>query len=99
MGRALREAGRKAERILRLLDHGPGDDDLLIRGTGPFDIHDCNTAQHAFADGVMDLRGSECLNEALPLEVLLVRLHGQGDIHRQHERQIDLGLRLCAPRS
>ena len=39
----------------------------------------------------MDFRGLERLDEALPLKGLLIRLHGEGDINVEYEREIDLG--------
>ena len=50
-----------------------------------------------FADGLVHLRGPERLDEPFPLEFLLVRLHRQGDIDSQHQRQIDLSLSPGAP--
>ena len=87
----------KARLVARLLDHGPGHDDLLIPGPGPFDVHHRNASQHALPDGLVHLGGPEGLDEALPLEFLLVRLHRQGDIDGQHEREIDLGLGAGTP--
>jgi hypothetical protein len=42
---------------------------------------------------------SERLGEAFPLQGLLLRVHREGNIHRQHESEVDFGLRLGLNRS
>jgi hypothetical protein len=42
----------------------------------------------------MNELGAEGLGEAFPLQGLLVRIHGKGDIHRDHESEVDLGFSL-----
>ena len=41
---------------------------------------------------------TERLDEALPLQFLLLRIHGMGDVHRKHEGEIDLPSGLRRPR-
>ena len=45
--------------------------------------------------------GDRKLHEALALQLLLVRVHGPGDIHGENQREIDLrvGLNMEAPRN
>ena len=88
---ALQKPLRKGQAIGRLLDDGPGDDDLLIERSGPLHVDHGDAPQHAPADRLMDLGGLERLDEAVSLELLLIRLHGEGDIDRQHQREIDPG--------
>jgi len=39
----------------------------------------------------MHERRAKGIDEPLPLQFLLLRVHGAGDIHRQNKREIDLG--------
>ena len=63
----------------------------LIERSGPLHVDHGDAPQHAPADRLMDLGGLERLDEAVSLELLLIRLHGKGDIDRQHQREIDPG--------
>ena len=96
---ALRPAqGRRGDLVgegqdaLRVVEDRPGHDDLLVVGAGPFEIGDGDPAEHAAPDRVVHQRRPERLGEALALQRLLLGIHRVGDVDREHEREIDLGL-------
>ena len=61
-------------------------------GARPFHVGHGDLAQHPAADGVVDERRAEGLGEALPLQGLLVRVHGEGDVDGDDEGEVDLRL-------
>ena len=93
-----RPQGRRGDLVgegheaLGIVEHGPGDDHLLVRRAGPFHVGDGDLAQHAAPDRIVDELGAEGLGEAFPLEGLLVRIHGKGDVDGHDEGEVDLGL-------
>ena len=70
----------------------PGHDHPLVPGAGPFEVDDRDLAEHAAPDRVVDLRGAEGLGEAFPLQRELVHVHRVGDVDRDHEGEVDLGV-------
>jgi hypothetical protein len=73
----------EAHSLLGCFDLGPGHDDMLDRGVGPFHVGDCHPAQHADADRLVDERRAEGLDKALTLKLLLLRIHRVGDVNRE----------------
>src|SRR5215218_1511016 len=54
--KASAKMGRKGQRIKGLLDSCPGDNDLLIGGTCPFNVHHRDAPQHSLVDGLWTSR-------------------------------------------
>ncbi len=72
-----------------VVDHGPGDHDVLFGFSRPFDIRDDDSTDGARPDRVMNQRGPKSLHKSLSLQFLLFRVHGTRHVHRENEREVD----------
>src|SRR5215213_2482673 len=94
-GASRRLLGKRAgERhgALRVVDHRPRQEHLLVGGAGPFHVDDADAPDHAAPDGLVDGGRAEGLDKALALQLLLVGVHRVRHVDRDHEREVDLGL-------
>jgi len=76
----------------RAIDQPPGQENFLIGDSSPFDIGQRNAAMGAMLEGIEKLAGFERADITLPLQGLLVRIHGIGHVDRQRELDVDIGL-------
>ena len=82
----------KSGSALGAVEDAPRHDHPLVPGAGPFEVDDRDLAEQAAPDGVVDLGRAEGIGEALPLQRELVHVHRVGDVDRDHEGEVDLGI-------
>ncbi len=91
-GAAIRRAGNLAgERVggFRPLNRPPRHDDLLILRARPFEIGHRDLAMVAGADRGHEFARGDGLDIAFALDLLLLRVHRIGHVHREHELGVD----------
>src|SRR6202043_526903 len=72
-------------------DQPPRHHDLLVGGTGPFEIRHGDLAVHALVKRVEEFRRGQPDDVALTLQRLLVGVHGVGHVDRDHELDVNVG--------
>ena len=82
----------KSGSALGAVEDAPRHDHPLVPGAGPLEVDDRDLAEHAAPDRVVDLGRAEGIGEALPLQRELVHVHRVGDVDRDHEGEVDLGI-------
>src|SRR5215217_5027498 len=88
-GRLLGKRAGKRHGALRVVDHRPRQEHLLVGGAGPFHVDDADAPDHAAPDGVVDGGRAEGLDKALALQLLLVGVHRVRHVDRAHDPKAD----------
>ena len=83
------DLGGDAVRRLRAFDQPPRHDDLLVELAGPLEIGDGDLAVGALAQRAHEFARGQRLDVALALQRLLLRVHREGNVDRDHQFDVD----------
>ena len=84
-------AKRQPLGVPRAGDHRPRHPLVLVGGSRPLDIGDCDPAARTAGDGPDDIVITEGADIAVALRPLFARVHRRRDVDSEHERQVDAG--------